>query len=116
SRIAERRARRFFHHVAERTGELQLAAAADHAHLDLEHIAAYRRVREACHDADLVIEGERYRIVWRRSQQVFKLGSLDARLWRGRRVARWPLTSLGAPSRPLARHSAGPGLGPPDPR
>ena len=63
ARVAQRRARRLLHHVAERAGELQLAASADDAHLDLEHVAADARVREPRRDADLVLEGQRRRIV-----------------------------------------------------
>ena len=65
ARVAQRRARRFLHHVAERAGELQLAASGDDADFDLEHFATDARVRESRRDADFVIEREQRRIVWR---------------------------------------------------
>src|SRR4051812_49182777 len=43
--------RRFLHHVAELTGDLQLALARERCRLDEQDLAADRRPRKACRDA-----------------------------------------------------------------
>ncbi len=52
-----RRARRFLHHVAELSGQNQLALAAHERRLDEHDVAAGRRVVHAGRDADLVLAG-----------------------------------------------------------
>src|SRR4051812_48538386 len=112
--VAERRAGRLLHHVAECTCETELAAAADDADFDLQHFTADARVREAGCYADLRLECEQRRIMRRRSEKRLQIIRTNSRFFdnglrdsgaRGHAVAR-----LGTPARQLSRYASQPAL------
>jgi hypothetical protein len=104
------------HHVAERAGELHAPPARDHAHLDLEQLAAGGRVGEPVGHPDLVLEHRVVVLERRRAQERRQLlGAHDRRPRdRSRRAAapplragaagRWPVARLERTPRQLARH------------
>src|SRR5258708_6906499 len=51
--VGERGLRRFLHHVAELSGDSQLAASGDDRHLDAEQLSAKLRPRKPGRDPDL---------------------------------------------------------------
>ncbi|MPN33832.1 hypothetical protein SDC9_181324 [bioreactor metagenome] len=58
--VAHGRLGRFLHHVAELTGQRQMAGALHNRHLYCKHLAAYARNGQAVAYADLVLTGERF--------------------------------------------------------
>src|SRR5439155_10508601 len=56
ARVTQRRLRRLFHYIAERSGELNPSVSLYDADFDLQHFAADLRVRQSGRDADFVLE------------------------------------------------------------
>ena len=70
ARVAQGRTGGFLHDVAERAGQLELAASADDTHLDVEDLAAGRGIREPAGHADGVLERRLVGIERGRSEQL----------------------------------------------